>query len=381
MTLVEQLPLLYGIEKNGKMKTWSACIHTDGVIAWAEIEFGQIDGKKQVTRREYTAGKNIGKKNETSCLVQCTNETKKKWLDKKDKEQYTESLSPSPSSVPSKIFPMLAQTYDPTSTKRKKNDIVFPCFVQPKLDGLRCIVYIRDNDIHFQSRTGMYFETLDHLAPQLQSFFKNHPGAILDGELYTTDYPFEELAGLIKKKKLSVEDKEKLKFISYHIYDVVETDKPFALRSEFILLNITSGENLVRVETVLCEDTDKFKEWFSKWVGDGYEGIMLRNTNSLYQTNYRSHDLQKYKEFKEDEFEIVGCKEGEGRDKGTVLWTCKTPEGRTFSVRPRGTVESRKELFVDSEKYIGKRLTVIYQELSEMNVPRFPVGKDIRDNY
>lgn len=379
MTLVEQLPLLYGKEKNGKMKSWSACIHTDGVIAWAEIEFGQVDGKKQVSRRDYTVGKNIGKKNETSCLIQCTNETKKKWLDKKDKEQYTESLTPS--SSPSKIFPMLAQTYDPTSTKKKKNDIVFPCFVQPKLDGLRCIVYFRENVIYFQSRTGMYFETLDHLVPQLQCFFKNHNDAILDGELYTTDYPFEELAGLIKKKKLSAEDKDKLKFISYHIYDVVETDKPFALRSEFIRDNITSGENLVQVETVLCEDTDKFKEWFSKWVGDGYEGIMLRNTNSLYQANYRSHDLQKYKEFKEDEFEIVGCKEGEGRDKGTVLWTCKTPEGRTFSVRPRGTVASRKELFLDSEKYIGKRLTVIYQELSEMNVPRFPVGKDIRENY
>lgn len=167
MTLVEQLPLLYGIEKNGKMKTWSACIHTDGVIAWAEIEFGQIDGKNRL-HGENTRRENIGKKNETSCLVQCTNETKKKWLDKKDKEQYTESLSPS--SPPSKIFPMLAQTYDPTSTKRKKNDIVFPCFVQPKLDGLRCIVYIRDNVIHFQSRTGMYFETLDHLAPQLQPF-------------------------------------------------------------------------------------------------------------------------------------------------------------------------------------------------------------------
>lgn len=379
MTLVEQLPLLYGIEKNGKMKTWSACIHTDGVIAWAEIEFGQMDGKKQLTRRDYTAGKNIGKKNETSCLIQCTNETKKKWLDKKEKEQYTESLKPS--SSPSKIFPMLAQTYDPTSTKKKKNNIIFPCFVQPKLDGLRCIVYFRENGIYFQSRTGMYFETLDHLVPQLEFFFKDHPGAILDGELYTTDYPFEELAGLIKKKKLSVEDKEKLKFISYHIYDVVMTDKPFVLRSEFIRNNITSGENLVRVETVLCEDMDTFKELFSKWVGDGYEGIMLRNTNSLYQSNYRSHDLQKYKEFKEDEFEIVGCKEGEGRDKGTVLWVCKTPEGRTFSVRPRGTVASRKELFIHSESYIGKRLTVIYQELSEMNVPRFPVGKDIRENY
>jgi DNA ligase-1 len=153
------------------------------------------------------------------------------------------------------------------------------------------------------------------------------------------------------------------------------------LRSKFIRESIPTGENLVIVETVGCEDLEIFKEMFAKWVGDGYEGIILRNTDGLYQTNFRSHDLQKYKEFKEDEFEIVGHKEGEGRDKGTVLWVCKTPEGRTFSVRPRGSVASRKELFENYEKYMGKKLTVIYQELSEMNVPRFPVGKDIREHY
>jgi DNA ligase-1 len=91
--------------------------------------------------------------------------------------------------------------------------------------------------------------------------------------------------------------------------------------------------------------------------------------------------LQKYKEFKEDEYEIVGYREGEGRDEGTVLWMCITPEGRQFSVRPRGSMELRRELYRQGDKYVGKKLTVIYQELSEMKVPRFPVGKDVRENY
>lgn len=387
MALIEQLDTLYGVEKNGKIKTWSASIYSDGSIAWAEIEFGLIDGKKQITRREYSVGKNIGKKNETTPLTQCLNETKKKWVDKYEKEQYTVTVLPSsttshePTTSVEKFFPMLAQTYEPESTKKKKNTITFPCLLQPKLDGLRCVVSKQNNKILFQSRTGMYFETLEHLVPQLEKLFEKH-NVILDGELYTRDYPFEELSGLIKKKKLTSIDKDKLKLVSYHIYDIIN-DEVFSSRIKFLQQKIPklNALNLFDVETVLCNDQEKFKEMFSRWVGDGYEGIMLRNKDGIYMKNYRSHDLQKYKEFKEDEFEIIGFKEGEGRDEGTVLWICKTPEGGSFSVRPRGTIASRKELFQKGDHYIGKKLTVIFQELSEMNIPRFPVGKDIREHY
>lgn len=379
-TLIETLPTLYGTEKNGKTKVWSASIHSDGLVAWADIEYGYFDGKKQSARREYIVGKNIGKKNETTFLEQCKTETMRKWLDKKEKEQYTMSNT---INTVSKVFPMLAHTYEPDSTKRKKNDIVYPCFVQPKLDGLRCVVYQRDGKILYQSRNGVYYETMEYLSSSLSSVFDRYPDIILDGELYTKDYPFEELAGMIRKKnsKLTEQDQEKLKLVKYHIYDVVDETMDFTGRIEFLSNEVATSEYLVLVPTVRCVDKVKFREMFARWVEEGYEGIMLRNSSGLYRTNYRSHDLQKYKEFKEDEYEIVGYREGEGRDEGTVLWMCVTPEGRQFSVRPRGSMELRRELFQEGDKYVGKKLTVIYQELSEMKVPRFPVGKDVRENY
>ena len=379
MTLIEELPTLYGFEKNGKIRTWSASIHSDDSMAWALIEFGQMDGKKQVTKREYTVGKNIGKKNETSFLDQCLSETKKKWLDKKDKEQYSLTTG---GTVTEKVFPMLAQTYDPTKTK-KNNTITYPCYVQPKLDGLRCVVYQKkDKVIAYQSRSGMYFETLSHLNDDLKAIFTKHPSLVLDGELYTKNYPFEELAGLIKKKKLSEEDKERLKWVKYHVYDIINETETFESRYQFIEREIKSRNNLVQVETLICKSLNDFREYFSRFVGEeGYEGVMLRNKGGLYRVNYRSHDLQKYKEFQEAEYEIVGFREGEGKDEGTVLWMCKTAEGKTFSVRPKGSVAMRKAWFENGMDYVGKKLTVIYQELSEMGVPRFPVGKDIREHY
>jgi len=135
----------------------------------------------------------------------------------------------------------------------------------------------------------------------------------------------------------------------------------------------------------MAEDPTRFREMFQKYVEQGYEGIMLRNIRGLYQVGHRSHDLQKYKEFFEEEYEICGFKEGDGRDKGTIIWVCRCADGREFSVRPRGTIETRKTLFENAtqnpDAYLGKQLTVIYQELSEYGVPRFPVGKDVRIAY
>jgi len=411
MQIEHEFPTIYGVEKNGKLKVWNARVYVDTLNgnASAEIEYGQLDGKKQTTTREYTEGKNIGKKNETTPFQQCVSETKRKWQDKMEKEGYSlvppnvESSEPSSHSHHShshshhshshshssdcKVFPMLAHTYEPLSSKNKKSDIVFPCYVQPKLDGLRCICYMvqmgNENKVVAQSRTGSYFETVEHICAELRPVLLKHPGLVLDGELYTTDIPFEELGGLIKKKKLSETDMQRVQCIKYHVYDIVMENAPYSKRHERIVSTIggTKCYHLELVHTQLINTMSEFRQAFSEYVAAGYEGIMLRNVEGLYRQNYRSHDLQKYKEFMESEYPIVGFKEAAGRDAGTVIWVCKTAEDREFSVRPRGTQDQRRKWFQTGHAHVGKMLTVIYQELSELNVPRFPVGKAIRDGY
>ena len=429
-TLVQEFPVLYGTEKNGKTKVWVAKIYLEGkhtsasalastqIHAFATIEHGQQDGKKQLTIREYTEGKNIGKKNETTPLQQCIAETKRKWTDKREKESYQETTpdqaplttpaTPTPTAptapqpIAKKYFPMLAHTFEPTTATAKKNNITFPCFTQPKLDGLRCIMY-RDpvtSELHCQSRTGSYFDTMDHIKTSLAPVFAKHPNLVFDGELYTTEIPFEELAGLIKKKKLTPNDQERLHAIQYHIYDIVDETKPFeerhAMLRKIFAQNAASRmasphahapnsdhmpQFICLVPTTEAKTPADFRAQFGEFIEAGYEGIMLRNKKGMYRCNYRSHDLQKYKEFLEDEFSIVGFTQGDGRDKGTIIWICVTKEGKEFSVRPRGSMEHRRKLFETGEKYVGKKLTIIYQELTEEGKPRFPVGKDVRDKY
>lgn len=390
------LATLYGIEKNGKVKIWNASVieNIDGT-ATSTIEFGQINGKHQTATRHYAEGKNKGRKNETTPYAQCLQETERKWKDKKEKEGYTTEegggggggdVDVDEKTIESSIiFPMLAGKYEPETAKKKRTDIQYPCFVQPKLDGLRCITYCLDGKkIVAQSRTGGIFESVNHITVALLPILKAHSRIAFDGELYTKDIPFEALAGIIKKKKITDADREMLKHVKYHIYDMIHLDQPemsYADRHQFICSTVPDNPFLEIVDTVEVKSVDEFKARFATYVANDYEGIMLRNINSIYQQGFRSNDLQKYKEFLEEEYLIIGFDQGDGRDKGTVIWKCQTKEGRTFNVRPRGTNEHRQELFKNGDSYIGKQLTVIFQELSELAIPRFPVGKAIRENY
>ena len=370
-TIHETLPTLYGKDISGKPKQWTATVYTDGLKAKYTVEYGQVGGKMQTTSTDYTEGKNIGKKNETTPLQQCCNEIRKKWTDKKEKERYSETQG---DTEKSKVFPMLAHVYDPN----KNTKIVYPCFVQPKLDGLRCLIYKAANgSIVTQSRTGGMYVTMGHITSGLSPFFEAHPTAVLDGELYTDKYPFEELCGMIKRKET---DSDKLCAVQFHIYDVV-MNAPYMDRHVFIVNHahlFPPAFEVVKTEEVT--NVIEFKTKFTEYIQEGYEGIMLRNKKGLYVNN-RSHDLQKYKEFEEAEFVIVGFEEARGRDAGSVLWVCATSSGDKFDCRPIGSLEHRSELFRNAPNYVGKLLTVKYQELSEYGIPRFPSGKAIREGY
>jgi ATP-dependent DNA ligase len=213
--------------------------------------------------------------------------------------------------------------------------------------------------------------------------------------------PFEELAGVIKKKKITDSDVARLKKVKYHVYDIYDharQDMPYSERMGLLASAVrrcgcvandtfsagvaaAAAAEVVLVRTEKVAALSDFRRLFAEFVEAGYEGIMLRNAAGVYRANYRSNDLQKYKEFMEEEYRIIDFKEGEGRDAGAVIWVCETAEGKEFSLRPRGSFEQRREWFNDGAKYIGKNLTVVYQELTEDGKPRFPVGKCVRDGF
>lgn len=378
-------PELQGDSVSGKTKTWSIKVSERDGCGVIETIHGYIDGKKQVNEKIISEGKNIGKKNETTPLQQAINEARSAWVKKKE-SGYTavgvsdEGAGDDNESVDSAVgargkgitedvpLPMLAHDYN----KRGKS-IKFPCFVQRKFDGTRCVGMPGRG---LFSRNRKAYPHLKHIVDEIN---KLPITIVLDGELYSDTLTFQEIVGIVKRETLKKGDDEKQLQIKFHVYDIVN-DMPYEQRYANLqmLFNKNKFKYLELVKTDVCESEERMKELHAQYVAEGYEGIMLRNKNGLYK-NSRSADLQKYKEFFDDEYEVVDYKEGEGQEEGCVLWVCKTPEGKLFNCRPRGSREERIELFANGKNYIGKMLTVRFQELTDTNVPRFPVGISFRD--
>ena len=387
--VVKEYPYLFKKDKTGKLRVWHLQAIKNLNRCKIVTEFGCKDGKMIRQEKEVLEGKNKGKKNETTNEQQMILMCDKIFDDKKTKEKYIDNIedvykvSELDDDSSLSFLPMLAQTFEPKSNVAKKVDMKFPCFVQPKLDGIRCLTYLKNNTIVNQSRTLKYFNNLSHINDELNSLFKEYPKLVLDGELYNHYIDFNKISGIIKKQHLQDSDKQNLLIIKFYIYDCFFIDdlkKTFQERKDFISKHITSEfKNSIAVETIYCNNsTSEFMKLHGMFESKKYEGTILRNIDSAYEFT-RSNNLQKYKSFIDSEFEIIGYKEGCGLDSGTVIWRCKTTTGEEFDVRPIGTKEERKKMFENGEKYIGKLLTVTYQELSAYKIPRFPVGKTIRD--
>jgi len=382
MSIIKTFVTLYGKDKSDKVRVWDCKVVDEKTSATIHITHGTIDGKSTTSVREIKSGKNIGKKNETSIQEQAIKEAEKSWKDKIEKEGYCESLDILSNNKPTTFDPMLAEKYDPNSKVNRKVDIVFPCYTQPKLDGIRCLTYsLADKKIVNQSRKLKPFFHLDHINNEVAQIL-HQERIVLDGELYNHTISFNQIAGIVKKEKCSEADRKALLQIEYHIYDafIPGQPEPFEKRWER-LEQLFKNKKLAYcklVKTEICTLAEDLIDMHSDVISEGYEGIMLRNKNGIYEHN-RSRHLQKYKTFMDDEFKVVGYHEGSGNDAGCVVWTCEAKNGKHFDVRPQGSVESRQEWFQQAKKYIGKQLTVKYQELSEYGIPRFPVGLAFRD--
>jgi len=393
-------PSLYGEALSGKQKVWALSVEDRGGVGAIVISHGYEDGKKQVIERLVSVGKNIGKKNETTPVQQAVSEAQALWNKKKDagyttnavatanavggagtSESEVAATTTAATATAAAPLPMLAHDYN----KRGK-DIKFPCYAQKKLDGVRCVAIAGKG---LFSRNGK--EIGIHLKHIRDALSVLPTGSMLDGELYSHDLSFQQVVGLVKKETLDAGDAERLAKIHLCVYDTILLGKTNKDRKKWLegvfgvggLLHGHGrghGNSVTLLETYVCNSLSDAKMYHAAFVAQGYEGLILRNVHGLYCVGHRSIDLQKYKEFLDDEFKIVGFKEGDGLEKGCVIWRCVTKDGASeFDCRPRGTREERAALFVCGASQIGKKLSVRFQEWTDEGKPRFPVGIAIRD--
>jgi len=287
--------------------------------------------------------------------------------------------------------PMLAY---PVSDK--PIDYSKPTYIQPKLDGVRCVIQSEDvkfydngNKIEAEavvaySRTGKQWKNIDHILEQLVPFFEKYPDVILDGELYNHDLrdDFNKIISLVRKQTPTPEQRlEASKLTQFHCYDIIDEKLPFDQRIEFVndaLMLLGDSIHIVDTNRVFKHE-EALNIHHDGNLANGYEGSILR-TNDNYACK-RSHNLRKFKDFVDAEATLTGWVEGKGKRIGTIgKFTAVDSEGNEFGMPVMDKFKILQANFETMKDWVGETATFTYFERTNAGSYRHPLFKALR-NY
>ena len=368
--------ILYIRDAKGKARHWAVWTEGEDIV----VEWGTIEGK--ATQKRTTAKpKNTGRTNATTAQEQAVVEAKAKYKKQVDLEDYHPDIEQSGL----QFRPMLALDYLKVSHRVDWDQAI----TQPKLNGVRVAAGYRtakSPELELMTRKGLTFnipsfmEPCKHLLHTINQYLPPDKACqILDGEAYVHDWSFQKINSATKKYRASTTD-----LLEFHIFDLYIPGYTFAERME--ILNeahyVAAEKGLIDrgmfnlVEIRPSYDKDHLALALHAYVQQGYEGVMVRHANSKYSRSQRSPDLFKYKSFLEAEYKIIGMWEDNNNN---AMLKCVTLDGGVFDCTPKRTHAERKAMLLAPADYIGKWITVKYQELTEAGLPAFAIGLELRD--
>jgi len=254
--------------------------------------------------------------------------------------------------------------------------------MQPKLDGVRCVVQYDNSEVKAYSRTGKPWLNIDHILFNLKPFFTLNPNVILDGELYNHDLKddFNKIISLVRKSKPTDQDRlDAAELTQFHCYDIIDETMTFEERNKFIIQNVPRNHCVYHVKTQAVSTESLSKVVHQQNLDAGYEGSILR-TNDKYACK-RSHNLRKFKDFNDTEATITAWVEGKGKRVGTIgKFMAIDADGNEFGMPVMDKFKYLQDNFKKMQGYVGKIATFTYFERTKANSYRHPLFKALR-NY
>ena len=392
--------VLYRRAKTGAIVYYKIWVD-EGDVDHAPIivkESGQLGTTSPIIHRETIhQGMNIGKSNETTPVQQAILQAESDWRKKKDGGYkssgelgiQTKNIDPVEyhfnklldaalpqfnTDASGNIKPMLAKDWT------KVKNIQYPCIIEPKLDGVRCLMTIAADEVLFWSRSGKEYTTLGHISqsivPYLNAQENKSIWTVLDGEIYSDELTFQEITQAVKKQ---YPNSLKLHFRAYDVVnDEIQSDRRVILSD---LVKAIGSEFIKMIGYTIANDEAAVKHFHDEFVQEGNEGAILRMFNGLYEQGFRSSNLLKVKEFDEAEFQVESLVYGQ-RGIEDLLAVCTTPEGSVFKAKIQGTLAQKVEFEKEYQEVYASakpiKLTVKHFGWTDDKLPRFPIGKALR---
>ncbi len=207
------------------------------------------------------------------------------------------------------LRPMLAQTADPFDSEQH----VF----EPKWDGMRCIAYFKDGKVELQNRN---LRNVTKSYPELETIASNVKSnrVVLDGEIVVLDKGLPSFELL--QYRFGANNPIQIRMLSrktpttYIAFDLLHlngrdlVNDSLIDRRQILAKIISNGPHMLLSQYVPSHG----KSYFKNALKLGFEGVMAKKADSVYQIGARSEDWLKLKEVKTLDCIVAGFTVGAG---------------------------------------------------------------------
>lgn len=290
--------------------------------------------------------------------------------------------------------PMLAAPSD-------GNNLTYPLLVSPKLDGVRALVI--DGVVMSRSLKPIPNE-------YVQSLFGHHQLDGFDGELIVGDCTDKQV---FQKTQSAVMSHKGLPPVKFYVFDDHSRDgHGFKSRHDFLYTRFKRLPDVIFINSFIVahlsiRDQDELLKYETRFIKDGYEGIMLRDPAGPYKhgrSTLKEGYLLKVKRFVDAEAMIIGVsplmhnaneqtkdelghsvrsskKEGKVALAQLGALTVRDVEtGIEFDIGTGFTGEQRLTFWTQRRTLIGKLVKYKSQLVGVKDKPRFPVFLGFRSS-
>ena len=256
----------------------------------------------------------------------------------------------------------------------------FPLWVQPKKDGIRCMVDNVGLSAWLRPRKKKdLVQHKDHIQTMIQCFLgASHPPGHLDGELLVPGRDLNAARSGVKGSKSKYQDQ-----LEYFIFDLMIPDMAFACRYALLedwhkKLPDQVKAKIRLVPAVIVHTMEELTAQ-QDLNDDTDEGSVIRDPKGLYSFDKSTRAAVRWKYKQDAEFLCVDIVDGIGKNVGVATFVCETADGQQFNAASTGKLAERKRMYEERDTIIGKMVTITYQTLHESGKPQFGQFKAVRD--
>lgn len=261
--------------------------------------------------------------------------------------------------------------HDGANHEKKINGVKLLDF---KLDGIRCLTVVdyEARTVVQYTRNGKVLDNFNHLSEILLKFIDNFGRSyVLDGEIISNS--FQTLMKQVHRKSdIQATDARLMLFDIIPLSEFKEGKSTLGQRRRSKLLqsfkptfdNCNNHIGIVeQLEVNLDEFVGKvqFNAFNNQAIEEGYEGIVIKDPNGLYECK-RTHSWLKQKPVISVDLTIVALEEGTGKNEGKLgALVCEgTDQGKFIRVNVGSglTDDQRNEIWSDKDNVIGQIVEV-----------------------